>query len=55
MLVSQFITGLPPGALTVVATQKTSYGLVDVPSFDATFVSSIPSPSFTASLMYMGV
>jgi hypothetical protein len=37
---SQIVTSFPPGAITVVAAQKTSFGTVVVPSFNASFVSS---------------
>ncbi|KAG0651198.1 hypothetical protein D0Z07_2001 [Hyphodiscus hymeniophilus] len=39
MWASQIVTSFPPGAITVITTQKTSFGMVVVPSFNASFVS----------------
>ena len=39
MWASQIVTSFPPGAITVVTTQKTTFGMVTVPTFNASFVS----------------
>lgn len=41
MWISQFVTSFPPGAITVTQIQKTSYATIPVPSFNASFVSSL--------------
>jgi hypothetical protein len=39
MWASQIVTSFPPGAITVVTAQRTSFGMVIVPTFNASFVS----------------
>lgn len=41
MWASQFVTSFPPGAITVTAVRKTGFGLIDVPSFHPSFVSTL--------------
>ena len=42
MWASQIVTSFPPGAITITTTQNTSFGMVVVPTFNASFVSRIP-------------
>ena len=39
MWASQVVTSFPPGALTVIASQKTTYAMRSVPTYDAAYVS----------------
>lgn len=39
ILLSQVVTSFPPGAISITSTQKTSFGDVQVPTFNASFVS----------------
>ena len=41
MWLSQIVTSLPPGALTVISIQRVSYKNVEVPTFNASFVSNM--------------
>jgi len=38
MWASQVVTSFPPGAITVISSQKTTYDMRSVPNYDATFV-----------------
>lgn len=49
MFISQFVTSFPPGAITVIQVQKTSYGMVPIPSFNASFVSNFQFQETTSS------
>lgn len=41
MWASQIVTSFPPGAITITTSQKTSFGMMVVPTFNASFVSQI--------------
>ncbi|KUJ24318.1 uncharacterized protein LY89DRAFT_727350 [Mollisia scopiformis] len=38
MWITQFVTGFPPGAITVVSVQKSTFGTVNIPSFNASYM-----------------